>query len=135
MKWKYILAWFPSIIIAIANGSLRQFIYRIYFDELPAHQLSAVSFILLFGIYVWFVISRLRVASGSEAVRIGLIWLFLTIAFEFVFGHYVMGHPWQKLFYDYNIPEGQLWIIVLFWIALSPFALYRLRIYRLKPAD
>jgi hypothetical protein len=29
--------------------------------------------------------------------------------FEFLVGHYVMGHPWSRLLHDYNILAGRLW--------------------------
>ncbi len=126
MKWKYFFAWLPGVPIAIVNGTIRQFIYRSYMDELPAHQLSVVSFILLFGIYVWYIIPWLKLSSAAEATRIGLFWLGVTIAFEFIFGHFVMGHPWSKLLYDYNIIEGRLWVVVLAWTTIAPLVLYRI---------
>lgn len=35
--------------------------------------------------------------SVKHAFLIGLIWLCLTIFFEFGFGHYVIGNSWEKL--------------------------------------
>jgi len=127
MKLKYFLSWLPGIVIAIGNGSLRQFVYTLYFNELGAHQLSALSFIILFGIYVWLIIPRLKLGSPAEAIYIGVFWLTLTIIFEFVFGHFVMNHPWEVLFHDYNLLSGRLWVIVLLWTAISPYLFFRLR--------
>ncbi len=126
MKWRFVIAWIPGIPIAIANGFLREMVYTQMMNGLHAHQLSAASFIVLFGAYVWLILLWLKPESGPEAVRIGLLWLVLTVVFEFGFGHYVMGHPWQHLFHDYNIAAGRLWVIVLFWIAASPWILNRL---------
>jgi hypothetical protein len=127
MTWRYILAWLPGIPIAIANGSLRQFVIRKYVGELTAHQISVVSFVLLFGLYVWLALPWLRLASGAEATRVGLVWLGLTIAFEFVFGHYVMGHPWALLRHDYNLLQGRLWVVALAWTTLAPYVCFQLR--------
>lgn len=127
MKWKYLFAWLPGIPIAIVNGSIRQFIYRLFLDELPAHQLSVVSFIILFGIYVWLIIPWLKLASAAEAIRVGLVWLGLTVLFEFVFGHYVMGHPWSALLHDYHLLEGRLWVVVLAWMTVAPLLFYQTR--------
>ncbi|MHB8851996.1 MAG: hypothetical protein ACYC6P_01405 [Ignavibacteriaceae bacterium] len=66
MKWKYFLAWLPGIIIAIGNGSLRQFVFRLYLGELEAHQLSALSFITFFGIYVWLILPWLKLSSTAQ---------------------------------------------------------------------
>jgi hypothetical protein len=131
MKWKYFWTWLPGVPIAITNGSIRQFIFQIYLNDLHAHQLSVLTFILLFGLYVWLILPVLKLNSTSEAFRVGLFWLVATVIFEFIFGHFVMGHPWSKLFHDYNFLEGRLWIVVLIWITLSPFVCYRLR-YRIE---
>ncbi len=127
MTWRYFLAWIPGIPIAIGNGSLREFAVRRYVGELAAHQISVVTVILLFGLYVWFVLPWLKLSSGAEAVRVGLTWLVLTVAFEFVFGHYAMGHPWAALLHDYNVLRGRLWVLVLAWTTLAPYVCWWLR--------
>lgn len=121
MKLKYFLAWIPGVAIAIANGALRQFVYQSFLNELQAHQLSTLSFIILFGIYVELILPWLRLSSPAEAIRVGLLWLLITIVFEFIFGHFAMDHSWEKLFYDYNILAGRIWILVLIWTAVSPY--------------
>jgi hypothetical protein len=58
---------------------------------------------------------------------IGLTWLALTVAFEFLFGHYVAGHSWRALLNDYDLLAGRLWVLVLAWLALAPYLFYRLQ--------
>lgn len=128
MNWKYIISWIPGIPIAIVNGLLRNSLYRQFLNELHAHQLSAVSFAVFFGIYVWFIMKWLRISSNQDAIQLGLIWLVLTIAFEFLFGHFVMGNPWSKLFYDYNLFSGRVWVLVLLWITIAPIIFHRVRL-------
>ena len=43
MRMKYFLAWIPMVIIAIANGVLREFTYGEHLTELRAHQVSTVT--------------------------------------------------------------------------------------------
>ena len=125
MKWKYMVTWLPGIPIAVLNGAVREYLYGKVMGELQAHQLSAFVFILLFGIYVWFIVRWLKPVNSSQALSAGLTWLVLTVLFEFVFGHYVVGHPWEKLLHDYNLMQGRLWVIVLLWIFSAPWAVYR----------
>jgi hypothetical protein len=127
MNWKYLVSWIPGIPIAIVNGLIRTCLYMQFLTELHAHQLSAVSFIVLFGIYVWFVLRWLKLSSTQEAFRLGLTWLVLTVVFEFLFGHFVMGHPWSSLFHDYNLLAGRVWVLVLIWIAAAPSIFYRIQ--------
>jgi len=132
MITKYFLLWFPMIVIAITNGALRQGFYVTFLDNLSAHQLSVVSGILFFAIYIWIITGKWKIKSSKESVQIGLMWLLMTIIFEFIFGHFVMGNTWEKLLYDYNILEGRLWIIVLIWVTISPFIFYRIHLKKIN---
>jgi hypothetical protein len=124
---KYFFAWFPMVIIAILNGSLRQFVIMNYVDELTAHQISCFTGILFFAVYIYFITRRWKIESCRQSWIIGVMWIAMTIIFEFGFGHYVMGHPWEKLFHDYNIFAGRLWIVVLIWTLIAPNLFYKLQ--------
>lgn len=127
MKWKYIISWLPGIPIAIMNGLIRTYFYTTFIGEFGAHQLSVLSFVVLFGCYVWIIFPWLNPVSRKESLLIGLVWVLLTVLFEFIFGHYVMGHTWEVLFSDYNLLQGRLWVLVLLWIFFAPFVIDRIR--------
>lgn len=124
--WKYVIAWVPMIFIAIANGIFREKFLAGRLKELGAHQASTGTLVILFGIYIWIVIRNWKPESAEQAIFIGLLWLGLTVLFEFLFGHYIAGHSWNKLFQDYDILKGRVWIIVLIWITIAPYIFYRL---------
>jgi hypothetical protein len=124
--FKYVLAWVPMVFIGVGNGILRETTYGQYMDELLAHQISAVTAIAFFGLYVWFLVRRWPIPTSGQALTIGLLWLVLTVVFEFIFGHYIMGHPWARLLHDYNILEGRVWSLVLLWITVAPYVLRQL---------
>ena len=130
MIWKYFAAWFPMVILAVANGTIRELGFRPFLDELPAHWLSTVTFVLLLFGYLWVISKKWKIESDRQAMQIGFMWLGMTIAFEFGFGHYVMGHPWSKLLHDYNILEGRLWTLVLVAVLTGPIVVSR----RQKPS-
>jgi len=124
---KYVLAWVPMVFIAIGNGILREHWYGKRLPELAAHQISTCSAIFLFGVYTWVLIWFWQPSSSIHSVQIGLCWLALTVAFEFLFGRFVAGHSWGKLLYDYNIFSGRVWILVLVWITVAPYLFYRIQ--------
>ena len=126
MLKKYAFAWIPMVFIGILNGTLRDLGYGKYFSELTAHQISTAVGILLFGLFIWYLTRRWKLESGKQALTVGLIWLGLTILFEFIFGHYVMGNPWSWLLYDYNLSEGRVWVFVLIWVTIAPYVFFRL---------
>lgn len=122
---KYMLAWIPMVFIAIANGVLRQFGYGKFFSELHAHQLSTLIGAVLFGIYIWVIIRYWKPVSARQALTIGMVWLGLTVAFEFLFGHFVSGHSWPRLLQDYNLLAGRVWSLLLVWVAVAPYVFWR----------
>jgi len=124
--WKYVLAWFPMVAIAIANGALREASYGKHLSELTAHQLSTLTAVILFGVYIWLVVRFWRPASAETAIGIGLLWLVMTIAFEFLFGHYLAGHSWERLLHDYNLLAGRVWLLVLVFVAVAPVLFFRM---------
>ncbi|RSK40414.1 hypothetical protein [Mangrovimonas spongiae] len=125
--WKYFFAWFPMVLIAIINGLFREKVIANKLNELQAHQLSTLSMIIFFGIYVWVLFKIFKPESTNQTLLIGLLWLVLTVIFEFLFGHYVVGHPWNKLLLDYNILKGRVWPLFLIWITISPYVIYHLQ--------
>lgn len=125
MVIRYLLCWFLLAIAAILNGVLREATYGQFLTEQRAHQLSTATGILLTGILGWGISRIWPIASATQAWIIGLCWLLATIAFEFGFGHFVVGHPWSKLFADYNLLKGRLWLLFLLWITVMPYVFYR----------
>lgn len=122
---RYLLFWPALAVIAIVNGTLRQFAYGPHMAELAAHQLSTVTGMLLTGLAVWALNRVWPIRSAKEAWIIGACWLMMTIAFEFGFGHYVAGHSWSRLFADYNLADGRVWSLFLAWITVLPYLIWR----------
>jgi hypothetical protein len=83
---KYLLAWLPMMVIAVGNGTLRDLGYKKYVGELRAHQISTFTLIIFLGIYVKYFVSAVPPASGRQAIGMGLLWLTMTLCFEFGLG-------------------------------------------------
>jgi len=124
---KYTVCWIGLVVIAIINGALREKAYRPFMSELTSHQLSTVIGLALFSVYIWILARIWRIESTGQAFAIGAIWLVLTIIFEFIFGHYVIGHSWNTLISDYNLLKGRLWVLVLTWTTIAPYTFYKLQ--------
>lgn len=123
----YAAAWLGLAVIAILNGTVRQKVYGPFMSELSAHQVSTIVGLCLFGVYIWILTGFRQIRSTRQAITIGGMWLLMTVAFEFLFGHYVMGHPWHRLLHDYNLLQGRLWSLVLAWTAVAPWVFHRIR--------
>lgn len=123
----YAGGWLGMVVLAILNGLIRERIYAPRMNELSAHQVSTLCGLVVFGVYIWILTGLCPIGSAEQALFIGGMWLAMTIAFEFVFGHFVMGHPWARLLHDYNLLEGRIWLLVLVWTAAAPYLFYRIR--------
>src|SRR5512132_4593686 len=92
----WLLAWLGGPLIGIANGTLRELVYRDRVGELRAHQLSTGSALGLCAAY-FELLARLRpLTSPREALHVGAAWLALTIAFEFGFGRGIAHTSWDE---------------------------------------
>jgi hypothetical protein len=123
----YAVAWLGLMLLAILNGSVRQFGYARRLGDLRAHQLSTLIGLAVFSAYLWMLARVQPIGTPAQAVGIGALWLAMTLLFEFGFGHYVAGHPWSWLLADFNILRGRLWILILAWCALAPWVSHRLQ--------
>jgi hypothetical protein len=70
--WKYLAAWLVMLLVAVANGAVRDITYGPQVDELTAHQISTVTAILLLGLVIWLCSAVMPVSSKREAVLLGL---------------------------------------------------------------
>ncbi len=121
-----LLAWLVMLVVAILNGALRDFTYGKRLPELRANQLSCVSGIMLLGLVMFFYVRYWTPDSAGQALAIGLFWMALTVAFEFLFFHYVGRRSWAELWANYDLTRGRLWPLILLWVLLAPYLLYRM---------
>ncbi|KAF0205909.1 MAG: hypothetical protein FD173_598 [Gallionellaceae bacterium] len=126
MKPRYLYAWFVLLVVAIINGGLRDLTYGKHVPELLAHQISCVTGIALFAAVISQFVRRWPPASAREAWFIGALWMALTVAFEFLFFHYVAGHSWEVLLANYDMAGGRLWPLILLWVLVALYVFFRL---------
>lgn len=124
--YKHILWWFAFPLLAIFNATLRELIYKKPRGELAAHQISTATGIFLFALVFYLIFKRWKIESVKHAILISIIWLVLTILFEFGFGHYIMGSSWEKLLHDYNLAVGRVWSLFLVWVLIAPYIFYKI---------
>lgn len=119
---KTIFSWFLICIIAVINGIIRNLLYQPSLGDHLAHQISTFILIILIFLFSYYFWRRdIRQLSSRQLLFIGLIWLILTEAFEFLAGHYLFGNPWNKILADYNILAGRLWLLVIITTFIAPY--------------
>lgn len=121
-----LLAWLLILVLAIANGLLRESVLIPSFGRTGALIASGLLLSVLIAL-VGYLFVRLRRVTVPQGLRIGTGWLALTLAFEFAFGRYVQHKPWEELFAAYTFQDGNLWPLVLAVTLLAPPAAALLR--------
>jgi hypothetical protein len=115
-----VVIWLAILVVAVANGAVRVDLLIPWFGEQLGHVLSTLSLCILILAVTWGSIEWVGVSSRSDALRIGGLWLAMTVAFEFLGGHYLFGTPWPQLLADYDVVRGRIWILVLLTTAAAP---------------
>lgn len=124
---KSIAVWLVIVIAAIFNGAIREKRLTPFIGSDISLPLSGITLSALVFIITYFAIPFFGNVKSRVYLLIGVFWILLTLAFEYLFGHYVMGTPWHEIHQVFTLLNGNLFIIVLIVTALSPWAAARLR--------
>ena len=131
---KSLLVWVCFIPVAILNGGLREHVLARALGHVLARALGEKWALPLSGIILsaciflitWLLLPRtVKALSSKDSLRIGICWVFLTIAFEFVSG-LAGGSTITELLAAYNPLTGNLWLLVLAATLLSPAAVRKI---------
>jgi hypothetical protein len=117
---RWVVAWLGASVLGIVNGGIRDFAYEERLGESTAGQISTGTLIALLALYFWILQRRWPLASRRDALSVGAIWVVLTVLFEFGFGSAAEGLAWREMLEPYDVTKGNVWILVLLWIAAGP---------------
>lgn len=108
---RHVLGWLVLPVFAVLNGLIRDTTYgpRMGYDA--SHAVSVAP--LFVAIFLWaaFLARRRPLASAASALRVGAIWLALTLAFEFGLGA-LQGLPLSAMLSEYDVVHGKVWPLV-----------------------
>lgn len=120
--------WFVLIGVEIVHGIARRIWLVPVVGDLRSRQIGvftgSVINLTITALFIrWIHPTRVAMAMGM-----GILWLLLTVAFELIFGRFVMRASWQRLGADYDLIHGGLLPIGLLLLALSPLIAAKLRL-------
>jgi hypothetical protein len=105
--------WLVFFFLAFSLGAVRERFVAPAIGEHAAHAVGTLIFVGLMVLVTALFVRHIRsYCSTVDLWLIGLLWLVLTVAFEFLFFHYAAGKPWDVLLADYNLLQGRLWVLV-----------------------
>jgi hypothetical protein len=119
--------WLLLIVAEILHGIVRGIFLVPHVGEFRSNQIGVFTgSLIIFAIAVAFV-RWIGATRTSELLRIGVLWTALTLAFEVLFGRFVVGASWERLAADYNIVEGGLLSFGMAFLLFSPFLAGKVR--------
>ena len=112
-------AWLLLLVLAIANGALREAMLVPAFGVPYALVISGLLLCACVLAVAFGCVPRL-VARGARPPAVGAAWFVLTLAFESGFGRFVQHRSWQELAAAYTFRDGNVWPVVLLVILVAP---------------
>ena len=127
--WKALALWFLLAVLAIANGMLREKVLIPALGASIGMQFSGITLSVAILLVSCFALPWYGALPSIQYWLIGLLWLLMTILFEFGFGHFIAHKSWAELLDAYNVSKGNLWVVVLVATFVSPWLAAQLRSY------
>ncbi|HKJ22801.1 MAG TPA: hypothetical protein VKA13_06905 [Gammaproteobacteria bacterium] len=126
IAFKACAVWVGILVLAIANGALREGFLIPKLGKAPGMVLSGI---LLSAIILWVAYLSLPWIGARfprQLVLIGVGWVLLTLAFEISFGM-LRGQSMAELLEAYTFKGGNIWPLVLLVAAAAPYLAAKLR--------
>lgn len=124
---KAVALWGVFLVLAFLNAMLREKLISPLLGQTSALPLSGVALSLFIFLTTLAFIPTFGVKSSNPCWALGGFWVLLTLAFEYLFGHYGMGKSWSEILPIFNVAQGNLMVLVLFTAFISPYLAWRLR--------
>lgn len=127
MFYRAFVLWLLLMVVAIANGVLREKLLMGWLDPGTAQIVSTAMLTALILLVTVLTVGWMKLRGRPRYLAVGVIWVALSIAFEFLFGHYVLGESWQALLAAYRIDRGSPWPVFLLVVLVAPYLAATLR--------
>jgi len=119
--------WLLLIAAEILHGIARGILLVPHVGEFRSNQIGVFTGSLIILVIALATVRWIGAKQPAQLLGIGVLWLALTLAFEFLFGRFVVGASWERLAADYNILEGGLLPLGMIVLMLSPWIAGRVR--------
>ncbi len=107
-------------VVAVANGVFREVAIVPRMGDYSGHLLSTALLIAAILALSYGYFSRSRIDyRRAELLAVGVIWVVLTVGFEFLVGH-LEGIPVEDTLAQYDVLAGQVWVLVPLALFLAP---------------
>jgi hypothetical protein len=122
--------WLVLMVAEIVHGILRAIVLVPWVGEFRSNQIGVFTGSAIILVIAYLTIRWIGAKQSKQFLLVGLIWLLLTVAFEVLFGRFVVGLTWERIAADYNVLKGGLMPVGLLVLFFSPRIAAKLRARR-----
>jgi hypothetical protein len=119
--------WLALILAESVHGTLRELLLRPHVGDLRARQITVLTGVLLILGVACASARWIRAETTKTLLLVGLMWVALTIIFEFGLGLLVLGYSWERMSSDYDLTRGGFLSLGMVVLLLAPLIAARLR--------
>jgi hypothetical protein len=128
MLWfRAIVVWLVIMFVESAHGTLRTVYLEPWLGSFQARRLSIFTGCLLIFAITYIFIRWIGAATSLNLVAVGLLWIGMTLIFEFAVVGQVLGYSWERMTEDYDLRRGGLMFFGLLFMFLAPWLADKLR--------
>jgi hypothetical protein len=123
---RHVLGWLVLPVLAVANGLVRDTTYGPALGYDLSHAVSVLPLLVLILAWARILDRRWPLPDLATAWRVGLIWLLLTLAFEFGLGA-LEGLTLATMLAEYDVTRGRVWPLIPIATLTGPVLVRRRR--------
>jgi hypothetical protein len=121
-----VAVWFLILVLAVVNGAFREAVLIPNLSKLVALVLSGLLLSCVILIVAFWFAHWMRLDTRARCLAVGLLWVGLTLVFEFGFGA-IRGRSLADMLEAYAFKGGNIWPAVLAVTFFAPLIAARLR--------
>ena len=122
-----VAVWLCIIIVETLHGIARTMFLAPALGDFQARQVAVFTGSFLILVVAISLIRWIRPTDAGQAVRVGMLWLVLTLVFEIAFGRYIVRASWARIASDYNLLRGGLLPLGLLVLTAAPLIAAKVR--------
>ena len=124
---KAVAIWLVLIVAEILHGIARGIFLVPHVGEFRSNQIGVFTGSIIILLIALAFVRWIGAPRTTALLAVGVLWLGLTLAFEILFGRFVVGASWERLAADYNVLEGGLLPLGMLVLLLSPLIAMKIR--------
>jgi hypothetical protein len=132
--FRAVAVWLLIIVAESIHGTLRELLLKPYVGDLRARQIAVFTGMLIILVVSYAFIRWIRAETTRALLLVGLLWVALTLAFEFGLGLFVLGYSWERMIEDYDFTRGGFLALGMIVLGLSPLIATKLQAVPMRQA-